>query len=922
MKSLVLPLGPFLSLLSAALALGPDVRDWREVAREETLRIEPDGIRRVGFTLPEAALGRRVVVAFEARSDHPKAAGYNPALALEVNGEVMGLQLGGKPRLLNRPMGWHYGKTRTGLQPGGIEGRLSLISNQGSARWTLAYAPSHEALMASADYAPSDGTDVTRFVIEITDKVNAAGFNYLHVKNEGETVALVCTDLRVLLDSAPAPAGGHDEARLHAIQRRLAEQYLDRPALKRKPSAGREWIHDMDLVDNNYSGSSSFGEIESIEDARPIVKGIRDNGATAIIVSGLHFRYSYTDLWERRILPYMRLLTQAAHEAGLKVIDHYDVPIVFSGGYPFLLQDGRLDWTQRHLRYGTPTFWFCVNNPEFRRHFFDWTRRVQRETGIDGYQIDEVSYAGADFCGCESCRRAFHRETGLELPREPDSPVLFNEASALWQTFKLWRGVALQDFKREFLAEIQRENPAVVLSEYTSTHHHRTGGGGIWPSAFVSYATGTEAMSRVPFDTYHQGFADMRLRTGLADAFDHATWVLWYPLTDSTARFCWALSQATGQAQWHDKGRLPALRDLVTWPHKMRKLDFTTFADVAMVFSEKSKNASQWTGYYHGMESFGWGAALADANVQYHHIQEITVTPELLVRYKVVLLPQMTLIDAENHKALEAYVRQGGKLVVTGETGLLDESARPRADFLLGEMMNVKLDTVLDAPFEVIEPGGRSFRFDKERLLYRYGKRFLAVTPRDPDRSRVAVAFRKDGKDYPGIVESGYGKGRVYSVCGFLGLSNYTGTLEEGQKQFYRTNPAAAALMGRWLRSVLAEDETLVPAGLPPKTLMTSWIRKQGRDEIDVHLVNVQNHERLVDVEIRRREIKFPRIEREISVLLRRHPVASATFHAPDVPEPVPCAVTADERSATITIPAGKMTMYGLLKIKLKDAAP
>jgi hypothetical protein len=340
-----------------------------------------------------------------------------------------------------------------------------------------------------------------------------------------------------------------------------------------------------------------------------------------------------------------------------------------------------------------------------------------------------------------------------------------------------------------------------------------------------------------------------------------------------------------------------------------------------MIFSEKSKNASQWTGYYHGMESFGWSAALADANVQYHHIQEIAVTPEVLARYKVVLLPQMTLIDEPTRRALDLYVRQGGKLIVTGETGLLDESGRPRADFLLGEMMNMRFETVLDAPFDMIEADGKGFRFDKERLLYRYGKRFLVVKPRDPSRCRVLATFRKDGVDHSGIIESSHGKGKVYSVCGFLGISNFTSTLEEGQKQIFRTNPDAAAFMGRWLRSVLAEDETLVPAGLPPKTLVTSWIRKRGRDEINVHLVNVQDHERLVDVEIRRREIKFPRIEQEMKLLLRRHAVAGAAFHAPDVAEPMPCAVETGQRGTIITIPSGKMTMYGLLKIQLKGAA-
>ena len=50
------------------------------------------------------------------------------------------------------------------------------------------------------------------------------------------------------------------------------------------------------------------------------------------------------------------------------------------------LADDHLDWTQRDVRYGTPSRIYCINNPNFRRHFFDWTRRVQREAGIDAYQ--------------------------------------------------------------------------------------------------------------------------------------------------------------------------------------------------------------------------------------------------------------------------------------------------------------------------------------------------------------------------------------------------------------------------------------------------------------------------------------------------------------------------------------------------------
>jgi hypothetical protein len=888
----------------------------------EAFILGPDAEHRVGFTLGPDTAGRRVAVRFTALAEVEKPTGYSQTLALEVNGEVMGLTLAGRPRLLNRPMDFRFAPEGSRKQVSGVPGVLGLIENQGSARWTVPYAPSLEALKSSADYAPFGGENVAQFVIEISDLVRYGSFNYLTVKNEASLRALRFEGLEVLVEERPTvpvePPG------LEATHRRLQEQYLGRSALVREPRAGREWTYDMDFVESNYSGSDTLAEIQTLEDARRIVARHQENGASAIIVGGLHMRYTYVPLWEPRILPYMRLLCQAAHEAGLQVIDHYDVPIYFSGGYPFLLAEDHLSWTQRDIRYGTPTRMYCLNNPDFRNHFFTWARRVQRESRIDAYQIDEVTFFGKAFCGCEHCRRLFQADTGFALPREPDSPVFFNEASGLWRLFSLWRQISMQRFKRDFIAAIRQENPAALLSNYTSTYNVPTGHDGLWPSVFVTQATGTEAMSRVPFETYHEGIADMRLRTGLADAFDHSSWVLWYPLTSSTARFCWALSQATGQAQWHTASMVSSVRDLITWAPRMRKLDFTTYADVAMVFSEKSKQASKWTGFYHGMELFGWGAALTDANIQYHNLHEIAVTPELLGRYQVVLLPSMTIIDRDNAAALEAFVRQGGTLVVTGETGMLDEQARPRADFALGEMMNRRFVDFVPAPFEVVEPDGRRFTFDRERMLYRYGKRLIVTAPggRDARTTRTVVRFVKDGKDYAGITEASYGRGKVYTVAGFLGISNFESTLGEGREQIFRVNPDAAAFMGRWLRGVLGDRETLAPQDLPPKVLMTSWVRRAPRDEIDVHFLNVQDYTRQEGVAIRRREIKFPLIDRPMSVLLRRLAVKEARFHVPGVEGAAECALERTAAGTVITIPAGKMTMYGLLKISLNGEAP
>ena len=901
-----------IAALLSGTARADGFREWPQVASDDNFRLEPMTEKRIGFTLGPEARGCRVVVAISAFMESDAPGGYtDSALAFDVNGEVMGLEIAGNPRLLNRPMEFRFGPKGSRKQSSGREGVLGLIENHGSARWTLSWCPSLKAWLESPDYQPAGLKDPAWIILEITDLVHADAFNYLRVKNEARKGTLRCVKVSVHYEPSEAEA-------IQAAYWKLHEKYFGRSAVKREPASGREWAYDMDLIDNSHGASGSMAEIQTLEDAQKIIAPLKQQGYNALMVSGLHMRYTYTDLWESRIVPYMKYLCQAAHEAGMKVIDHYDVPIFFSRGYPFLLRDGHLEWTQRDIRYGTPTRMYCINNPDFREHFFAFTRRVQREGGIDAYQIDEVYFFDQNFCGCEHCRRLFQEATGFQLPHEADSPVFFNNAHPLWRLFLLWRSTCTQQFKRDFIASIQQENPAAFLSTYTTSHYSPSRRGGAWGSFLVSYANGKEGVSRLPFHDYRYCLADFRLYHGLADALGHSSWMLWYPLTSSTARFSWGMSQASGCAQWHSTTWSSSVRDLIAWPHKMKKFDFETFADVATIFSEKSKNASLWTGHYHGMESLGWGEAMIEHNLQYHSLHEVAVTPEILSRYRLVLLPQMTVIDAPNQKAIEAYVRNGGTLVVTGESGMIDERGRPRPDFLLGEMMDLRFVDILNAPFDVVEGG---FTFDWESMFYKYGARMLQVTARNADqaKNKALVTFRRNGKDFPGVVQAEYGMGRVVYIATFLGVSNFQHGTRENQKAIFRTNPASAGFMVGLLRNLLGQKETITAVNLPPKMVYTTWIRRNPRDEINIHFLNVQDHKPLaIGQSRRRRNVNFPLVEGEMTLLLRGLSAARAVFYSPDTPEPVACNIDKTPAGTSVTVPGQKMKMYGLLKIYTK----
>ncbi|MCK5806631.1 MAG: hypothetical protein KAI66_27630, partial [Lentisphaeria bacterium] len=56
-------------------------------------------------------------------------------------------------------------------------------------------------------------------------------------------------------------------------------------------------------------------------------------------------------------------------------------------------------------------------------------------------------------------------------------------------------------------------------------------------------------------------------------------------------------------------------------------------------------------------------------------------------------------------------------------------------------------------------------------------------------------------------------------------------------------------------------------------------------------------------------------VDHEMTLLLRRIAVDRAVFHSPDTADAVSCHIDKTPDGMRVTIPAGKMKMYGLLKI-------
>jgi hypothetical protein len=124
----------------------------------------------------------------------------------------------------------------------------------------------------------------------------------------------------------------------------------------------------------------------------------------------------------------------------------------------------------------------------------------------------------------------------------------------------------------------------------------------------------------------------------------------------------------------HSAGNLHAFLKEITPVISKREY----LADIGLASSSWSQIAAQppwaWNQEVtkrHASEFLGWAQSLGSARdfPQWDIVPFDDVTLEDLARFKLVILPSVLVVTAEHLAVLEAYLKQGGKLLITGETG-------------------------------------------------------------------------------------------------------------------------------------------------------------------------------------------------------------------------------------------------------------
>ncbi|QNN21443.1 hypothetical protein HED60_03870 [Planctomycetales bacterium ZRK34] len=310
---------------------------------------------------------------------------------------------------------------------------------------------------------------------------------------------------------------------------------------------------------------------------------------------------------------------------------------------------------------------------------------------FDGFYFNGLPNRQQVGCVCDDCRKAFKQDTGLDLPTKVDWTDM---------TFKRWvrwRNQRLLKTARYFQKEIHSVNPKI-----SCTFNYN-----IWPFARKGWETAIPMWRIDDFGVSQHGYTGrfsekwMMLgfkcrigrdinpmqtdlwRTGqMSAACGNVKDFDWYRLETLTHILA---GLSFGITSWHSDLAGPA--EFTAEIHEQvakreRYFSRKHLADVAVLCSQNTHDFAGYApdspmpggDYRDGL--IGTWMALDAEHVPFEFVFDNQLDAKSLSAYRTLILPGTAALSAKSIGMIKGWVKQGGELITTGPTGVMDEWGR------------------------------------------------------------------------------------------------------------------------------------------------------------------------------------------------------------------------------------------------------
>lgn len=483
----------------------------------------------------------------------------------------------------------------------------------------------------------------------------------------------------------------------------------------------------------------SYESTVTLEAAREKAREFREGGINTMLTNGHRYLFpisndpkEYNDPFHFELWPTEESnaatsnVVAAMRENGIRVIHHTTAAYC-----PKLEMEKHPDWCQESImepgkpiffgEYGGVYMW-CLNNPEFRNEYYKIVLELQQKFNFDGWMIDEVEWLPDWFvCGCKHCREKFTKETGYELPTDKDSPIWGNFDDPIWRAWIAARMRWCGDFFKDMRSYLVANG---LPADFPLTACH-AGMVDTWSAQYwgIDVIDLTSGINWIFYEAYvQQGATFYSWRRFLAEVqaygalarvkTDQPAFILFYPRgDDNELSWSWAASYAMGQRLWTDRVPQPNF----PWERRHEYLTYpngSEVVDVALLFSKANRDFLRKDGnlklktldaygrdYNRGyIDEWGaWAECLIANNIPHRIILEEDLTTQNLAQYKAVCLPSTECLSDDMVAALLEYAANGGRLIISGEPAIKDETGARFQDNALSAKLLQAAHTAIDS---------------------------------------------------------------------------------------------------------------------------------------------------------------------------------------------------------------------------------
>jgi hypothetical protein len=471
----------------------------------------------------------------------------------------------------------------------------------------------------------------------------------------------------------------------------------NKPAAAKAANKVAWWQRPYRMVQTNLR------QPDALYDQKKLAREVRDFGADVLLYNiGGIFAFYPTRLALHAVNPMMKgdalgAAIDAAHAEGLALVGRFDMSKATRLAY-----EAHPDWFVHNakgeaLEYNG-TYQACVNGGWYQDYALEIISEALGKYDVDGvffnmFGYTNFTYSGHYFgiCVCDKCRTRFREMYDRDLPQKED---FSDPAYADYLEFKDRTSLELRS---RVYKHIKQVNPKVAMTGHRGDSdllRLETQRAVNRPQPEWPYQAGEQARWG---QAYGQGKTVSSTSANFIDfAWRFVSETGGYQLARAAQQLA---SGATldfyllGVMEQDDKTAFPDISKLFKW-HAANEAHYAGLKPGAKIalYHSHANVPGHGAGTYSRRTASGEQAeaafrgayrALVEARLPFDFVSDEIVVgrdgAKVLGRYEAIVMPNVACLSDAEAKVLDAWVKAGGVLLATGETGLYDEKGMPRS---------------------------------------------------------------------------------------------------------------------------------------------------------------------------------------------------------------------------------------------------